>query len=149
MFWMERGFCCGIGPGASHTCNCSGLHGMPAPAGGCGFAAAQRMAVLSSGENQRGVRVLELVVILKALTEVAGLALIGQGILFALAGAKREQNFPYVIFRTVTRPVFMLARLLAPRFVLDRHIWLLTPALVFVIWAILTYFKVTLVLESG
>ncbi len=91
---------------------------------------------------------LELVIILKAVTEVAGLALIGQGILFLFAGANREKNFPYVILKTITKPVFAFARFVAPRFVLDRHIWLLTPALVFILWMVFTYFKITLVLES-
>lgn len=92
---------------------------------------------------------LEVVVILKALTEVAGMALIGQGILFLFAGANYRKNIPYVILATVTRPVFILARLLAPRFVPEGTIWALTPALVLIAWILLTYLKIKLVLSGG
>ena len=91
---------------------------------------------------------LELVIVLKALTEVAGIALIGQGMLFLFAGANREKNFPYMILKAVTRPVFVLARFLSPRFVPDSYIWLVTPALVCILWVVFTYFKITLVLQS-
>lgn len=110
---------------------------------------ARPAAVLSSPDKTHRPGLLELVIVLKALTEVAGLALIGQGLLFFLAGANRDKNFPYVIFRTVTRPVFVMARFLAPRFVLDSHIWLLAPALVIILWLLSTYFKITLTLQSG
>ncbi len=96
-----------------------------------------------------GSFVLDVVIILKALTEVAGIALIGQGILFLLAGANYRKNIPYAILATVTRPVFVLARFLAPRFVADGFIWALTPALVLIFWILFTYFKIKLVLLGG
>lgn len=89
-----------------------------------------------------------LVTILKALTEIAGLSLLGQGVLYVFAGASRERNFVYLMFKTVTAPVFKLTRLITPRFILDRHIWLLTPLLVVVLWTILTYFKIKIALEA-
>lgn len=92
---------------------------------------------------------LELVVILKALTEVAGMALIGQGILFLLAGANYRKNIPYAILAAVTRPVFVLARFLSPRFVPNGSIWAVTPALVLIVWIVLTYLKIKLVLAGG
>lgn len=92
---------------------------------------------------------LELVVILKALTEIAGFALIGQGILFLFAGPNRDRNFPYVILRTITAPIFALARFLAPKFFMDEFIWVLTPLLVFAFWVLFTYLKISLVLQTG
>ena len=65
---------------------------------------------------------LTIVVILKALTEIAGLALLGQGILFVLAGANREQNLFYKLLKTVTSPIRRAVRFITPRFVPDRHI---------------------------
>lgn len=56
-----------------------------------------------------------LLVILKALVEVAGLALLGQGVLFVLAGAGREQNVFYRMLRMITMPVTKLVRLITPR----------------------------------
>ena len=66
----------------------------------------------------------EIIVVLKALTEVAGVAMIGQGVLYAVAGAKRDQNPFYVIFKTVSSPVMKVTRWVTPRIVLDRHLWL-------------------------
>lgn len=64
----------------------------------------------------------QLVVILKAINEIALLGLLGQGILFLFAGAKRDSNPIYFIFKTVTSPVMKLARWITPRVVLDQHI---------------------------
>ena len=57
----------------------------------------------------------EVIVILKALTEVAGVAFLGQGILWVIAGAKREQNMVYALFRTLTSPVMKGVRAITPR----------------------------------
>ena len=66
---------------------------------------------------------LTIVVILKALIAVAGLALLGQGILYVLAGAGRETNVFYRILRTITFPATWLVRLITPRkFVPDAYI---------------------------
>lgn len=86
--------------------------------------------------------------ILKALTEVAGMALIGQGILFLFAGANYRKNIPYAILAAVTRPVFVVARFLSPRFVPDGFIWAVAPALVLIVWILLTYFKIKLILRG-
>lgn len=90
-----------------------------------------------------------LVTILKALLEIAGLSLLGQAILYVFAGAGRDRNFVYLLFRTVTRPVFLVTRFLTPRFVLDRHVWLLTPLLVFGAWMIVTWIKIGIALDAA
>lgn len=89
-----------------------------------------------------------LITILKAILEVAGLSLLGQGLLYVFAGASRERNFVYLMFRTVTAPVFRITRFLTPRFVIDRHIWLLTPLLVVSLWLLVTWFKIRIALEA-
>lgn len=89
-----------------------------------------------------------LVSILKALIEVAGFTLLGQGVLYIFAGASRDRNFVYQMFKTVTAPVFKLTRLIAPRFILDQHIWLLAPGLLLVLWIIATYLKIRIALEA-
>ena len=66
----------------------------------------------------------EIIVILKALTEVAGVAMIGQGVLWVLAGAKRDENLIYGIFKTLTSPVMRATRWITPRIVLDQHMGL-------------------------
>ena len=90
---------------------------------------------------------LTLVVVLKALAEVAGLALLGQGILYLLAGASREQNLFYRVIQTITAPIIRFTRLITPRLVPDRQIGLAAFFLVAGIWLALTIVKVRLVLE--
>lgn len=92
---------------------------------------------------------LQLVVILKALVEVAMCAFLGQGILYILAGSKREQNFVYGIMKTLTNPVTWIARAISPRFVLDQHIWLVAIFLLVAAWVALTLAKVSLVLAPA
>jgi len=92
---------------------------------------------------------LELVVILKALTEVAGVGMLGQGLLFLLAGRAREQNLVYKLFKTITSPVMKVTRFVTPKVVLDRHIWLVAVLLLAMLWLVLTGLKIKLVLEGS
>jgi len=62
------------------------------------------------------------VVILKGLVEVAGLALIGQGIVYLLAGERRDQNVFYRVLKVVAMPAWKLARLITPNSIADQHI---------------------------
>lgn len=91
----------------------------------------------------------EIIVILKALTEVAGVAFLGQGILWVIAGAKRDQNPIYGIFTTLTSPVMKVTRWITPRIVLDQHVWLVAFFLLIVLWLGLTAMKIKLVLENS
>lgn len=75
--------------------------------------------------------------ILKALVEVAGFALLGQGIVALFAGAKRDQNFVYVLFKIITSPATKLTRTICPRFIPDRHIPFYTFGLLFWGWVAL------------
>ena len=74
------------------------------------------------------------VTILHVLSEIVGYSLIGQGVLWLVAGQARENNFAYKMLSAVTRPAMWLGRTLMPRFVMDRHIWLVATLLVIVIW---------------
>jgi hypothetical protein len=93
--------------------------------------------------------VYEIIVILKALTEVAGVAMIGQGVLWVLAGAKRDQNLVYGIFKTLTSPVTKATRWITPRVILDQHIGLVAFFLLIVLWLGLTIMKIKLFLERA
>ena len=90
----------------------------------------------------------QLVIILKGLTEVAMMALIGQGALFILAGARREGNFVYSLLKTVTSPIMKATRYIAPRFVVDAHIGFLALFLLLLIEAILILVKIRLYLSA-
>jgi hypothetical protein len=91
----------------------------------------------------------ELIVILKALTEIAGVAFLGQGLLWVWAGAKRDQNIVYNLFKTLTSPVTRVTRAITPRIVLDQHIGLVAFFLLMVLWVALTAFKIKLVLDQA
>ena len=91
----------------------------------------------------------EIVVILKALTEVAAVGMLGQGLLYVVAGNKREGNLVYKLFQVITSPVMKATRLITPRIVLDHHIWLVSLLLLGVLWLTLTVFKIKLAVEGG
>lgn len=68
-----------------------------------------------------------LVASLRAIIELLGLCLLGQGVLYVLAGMRREQNIIYRFFMVLTTPPCRLVRALAPPVIPDR----LIPALSF------------------
>jgi hypothetical protein len=91
---------------------------------------------------------LQLVVIAKAINEVALMALLGQGALYVLAGAKRETNPVYAILKAITSPVMKLSRAITPRVVLDQHIGFVALFVVLIVEALLIVAKVYLVLAA-
>ena len=91
----------------------------------------------------------EIIVVLKALTEVAGVAMLGQGVLYVVAGAKRDKNAFYGIFKTITSPVMRATRWITPRIVLDRHLGLVAFFLLAILWLGLTITKISIVLENA
>ena len=91
----------------------------------------------------------EIIVILKALTEIAGVAFLGQGVLWVIAGSKRDQNLVYKLFKTLTSPVTRVTRAITPRIVIDAHIGLVAFFLLIVIWVGLTIMKVKIFLDNA
>lgn len=77
---------------------------------------------------------IQLISILRALVEVAGLALLGQGLLALLAGKYRHDNAIYKVFQIVTGPVVKAVRAITPRFILDAHVPLLAFFLLLWLW---------------
>lgn len=62
------------------------------------------------------------VTMMRAVVEIAAWFMLGQGLLYVLAGRKRKENFVYQLFSILTRPVMKLTRAISPRFVRDDHI---------------------------
>ena len=79
--------------------------------------------------------------IVRALVEVALLALIGQGVVALLAGARRATNPIYQLFAVVTRPVIRVVRFVTPKPILDRHVPFVTFFLLFWLWIFLAWAK--------
>jgi hypothetical protein len=82
-----------------------------------------------------------LISVLRTLVEVAGLALLGQGVLALLAGKYRHENLFYRVFQIVTRPVIKAARFITPRFIIDAHVPFLAFFLLFWLWIALALAK--------
>ena len=82
-----------------------------------------------------------LVLILRTLVEVAGFALLGQGVLALLAGKYREDNIFYRTLRIVASPAVRAGRFITPRFILDAPVPFLTFFLLFWLWIALALVK--------
>jgi hypothetical protein len=90
-----------------------------------------------------------LLVILKALAELAFMFLLGRGALYILAGHKREGNIFYGVLRVVTDPVIRFARFLTPRLVVDAHIPFVAVLLVVWIWLAIAFWALPAMCASG
>ena len=85
---------------------------------------------------------LQLVIILKALVEIAAVALLAQGVVFLLAGAKRATNPIYQLFELLNRPALKATRFITPRFIVDAHVGFVAFFLLAVLWVVLLAAKV-------
>lgn len=83
----------------------------------------------------------KLVSMLRAVVEVALFSLMGQGLLHVLAGASRDNNVVYKLFKLITSPVTKVVRAITPRFILDRHINLVSFFLLLWLWILLAVAK--------
>lgn len=61
-------------------------------------------------------------VVAKALIEIAGLALLAQLLIGIFAWGRRNENPVYRFFQVISSPVTRLVRVVTPRIVLDQHI---------------------------
>ncbi len=64
---------------------------------------------------------------------VALLALMGQGVLYVLAGVKRENNFFYTLLRVIGRPFTLPMRWVVPKVFSDQQVGVLTFVLLLVL----------------
>ena len=79
--------------------------------------------------------------VLRALVEVAGLFLLGQGLLALLAGSRRHTNMIYKLFLIITGPVVKAARAVLPRQIIDKHVPFIAFAVLFWLWIALNWLK--------
>lgn len=90
-----------------------------------------------------------LVVIVKALAELAFMFLAGRGLLYVLAGTKRQGNIFYRLFCILTDPLLKAARWITPRFVVDTHIPLVALMLLLWIWLATAVWALPSMCSSG
>jgi hypothetical protein len=87
--------------------------------------------------------------VVKALLELVGLALFAQGVLHVMAGAKRDENRFYALFKAFTRPVTKFARIVTPKAVVDRYIPYVAFLLVLWAWLFLVFWVLPGLCGSG
>jgi len=80
---------------------------------------------------------------------IALLALVGQALLYVLAGAKRDSNIFYQLLQIVSKPFTLLVRKVTPKQVADRHVPVVTFLLLLIIYAVVTFEKISLCVEAG
>lgn len=80
---------------------------------------------------------------------IALLALLGQGALYLLAGAKRTHNVFYRLLQIVGKPFTLLVRKLTPRQVADSQVPLVTFFVLLIAYAVVTFEKISRCVEAG
>lgn len=86
---------------------------------------------------------------LKLIAEIALLALFGQWVLGLLAGAKKAGNLFYQILQIVGKPFVVVARVISPKQIIDRHIPLVAFLLLLFVWIAATVTRIRICLEIG
>lgn len=71
---------------------------------------------------------------LKGLAEALLMIYMAKGVLWAVAGAKRDSNVVFVLFKKATGPFDRLAKRLAPSFVSESHVGFIPPGVAFSLW---------------
>jgi len=79
---------------------------------------------------------------------VALLALAGQGVLYLLAGERREQNLFYTWLRVISKPFTVPMRRVTPRQVADRHVPVVTFFVLLIAYAIVSFERMDICLTS-
>lgn len=83
----------------------------------------------------------DVIITLRILVEIALFSLVGQGVLFMLTGANREQNVFYMVLKTIASPAMRFTRWIAPKFVVDQHIGWIALFLLALLWLALAIAK--------
>lgn len=133
--------------GSGKALQCAGFHRVR-PIGGCEGRAFIRQRAVSTPTNIGSVcptavqAVLLLLSSIKLIAEIALMALLGQGLLYVLAGAKRDGNVFYQLLKVLTRPFTAVARLITPARVADQHVPFVAFFLLVVVWMVVFFEKV-------
>jgi len=85
----------------------------------------------------------------KLIAEIALLSLFGQWVLGLLAGQKKDQNLFYQVLQQVGKPFVQVARLVTPKFVLERHLPLVAFFILAFVWVGVTIAKISHCLKIG
>jgi len=89
------------------------------------------------------------ITLIKLVLEIALLALLGQGLLFVLAGQKRQGNVFYQLLQLLSKPFTALVRKATPAKVADQHVPVVTFFLLGLLWLVVVIEKISLCGQIG
>ena len=92
---------------------------------------------------------LTLLTLLQLVLYIPLLALLGQGILYVLAGPRRESNFFYQLLQLLAKPFTFIVRLITPRQVGDHQVPIVTFFLVVILYLVVTFERINACLQAG
>ncbi len=87
--------------------------------------------------------------IIQLVLYIALLALVGQGALYILAGARRDTNFFYRLLQVVSKPFTVPVRWITPKQVDDRHVPVVTFLLLLIVYGVVTFEKINLCMAAN
>jgi uncharacterized protein YggT (Ycf19 family) len=87
--------------------------------------------------------------ILQLVLYIALIALLGQGVLYMLAGPKRDTNLFYQLLKILSKPFTVPVRKLTPDKVSDGQVPIVTFFLLLIVYAVVTFEKINLCVEAG
>jgi uncharacterized protein YggT (Ycf19 family) len=93
-----------------------------APLGGAELLTMQVTARPVRAARRGRDKVALVLVIVHTLIMVAGLSLLGQGLVGIFNWRRRQDNFVYQLFSIITRPIVSAVRVITPRLILDEHV---------------------------
>ena len=79
---------------------------------------------------------------------IALLALLGQGMLYVLAGANRERNFFYTLLRVISKPFTWPVRKLTPKQVADQHVPIVAFFFLVIVYVVVSFERADLCVTS-
>lgn len=80
---------------------------------------------------------------------IALLSLLGQGVLYVLAGARRDSNFFYKLLQVVGKPFTALVRRITPRQVGDHQVPIVTFLLLAILYVVVTFERADLCITAN
>jgi hypothetical protein len=92
---------------------------------------------------------LTLLTLLQLVLYIPLLALLGQGILYVLAGPRRQSNFFYQLLQLLAKPFTFVVRKLTPRQVGDHQVPIVTFFLVVILYLVVTFERINACLQAG
>jgi hypothetical protein len=87
--------------------------------------------------------------LLQLVLYIALLALLGQGVLYVLAGHGRDKNFFYRLLQLLSKPFTLVVRAITPRKVSDAQVPVVAFFLLLLVYAVVTFERANLCVSSG